>query len=142
MRIAAENITDECLNLLDENWELLGPAPATIMRVARRYRWQILLKFPEITRPNLPNLNQYILMEIVGRYVQDETVFALLWGYLRRYVSDGGNFSDITQGISLGCPLSPLIGALFLKPLDDRMAPLLGGAAFRCMFLRFPNCQR
>ncbi len=58
VRITAETIADECLNLLDENWELLGPAPATIMRVARRYRWQILLKFPEITRPNLPNLNQ------------------------------------------------------------------------------------
>ncbi|MBW4648020.1 MAG: primosomal protein N' [Kastovskya adunca ATA6-11-RM4] len=26
--------------------EILGPAPASIMRVARRYRWQILLKFP------------------------------------------------------------------------------------------------
>jgi primosomal protein N' (replication factor Y) (superfamily II helicase) len=26
-------------------YELLGPAPAAIMRVARRYRWQILLKF-------------------------------------------------------------------------------------------------
>ena len=26
--------------------ELLGPAPATILRVARRYRWQILLKLP------------------------------------------------------------------------------------------------
>ncbi len=54
--------------------------------------------------------------------VQDEAVLALLWGYLRRYVSDGGKFIDITQGISLGCPLSPLMGALFLKPLDDRMA--------------------
>lgn len=27
-------------------WELLGPAPATILRVAQRYRWQILLKLP------------------------------------------------------------------------------------------------
>jgi len=26
--------------------ELLGPAPAAIMRVANRYRWQILLKLP------------------------------------------------------------------------------------------------
>lgn len=25
-------------------WELLGPAPANVLRVARRYRWQILLK--------------------------------------------------------------------------------------------------
>ena len=70
-------------------------------------------------------------MEIVGRYVQDEKVLALLWGYLRRYVSDGGQFIDITQGISLGCPLSPLMGALFLKPLDDRMAEL------GCFYARF-----
>lgn len=27
-------------------WELLGPAPANVLRVARRYRWQILLKLP------------------------------------------------------------------------------------------------
>ncbi len=32
--------------LADTNHEILGPAPASIMRVARRYRWQILLKFP------------------------------------------------------------------------------------------------
>lgn len=55
----------------------------------------------------------------------------MLWGYLRRYVSDGGKFIDITQGISLGCPLSPLIGALFLKPLDDRMAQL------GCFYVRY-----
>ena len=28
------------------DYELLGPAPASILRVARRYRWQILLKVP------------------------------------------------------------------------------------------------
>ncbi len=77
------------------------------------------------------SINHQILMEIVGRYVQDEAVLALLWGYLRRYLSDGGKFIDITQGISLGCPLSPLMGALFLKPLDDRMADL------GCFYVRF-----
>jgi RNA-directed DNA polymerase len=77
------------------------------------------------------NVNHHILMEIVGRYVKDEYVLALLWGYLRRYVSDAGKFIDITQGISLGCPLSPLIGALYLKPLDDRMAEL------GCFYVRF-----
>ena len=50
---------------------------------------------------------------------------------MRRYVSAGGEFIDITQGISLGCPLSPLIGALFLKPLDDRMAEL------GCFYVRY-----
>ncbi len=77
------------------------------------------------------SINHGILMDIVGKYVQDDAVLRLLWGYLRRYVSDGGEFIDITQGISLGCPLSPLMGALFLKPLDDRMA------ALGCFYVRY-----
>lgn len=41
----AEKIADK---LADStlNYEILGPAPASIMRVARRYRWHILLKYP------------------------------------------------------------------------------------------------
>ncbi len=31
---------------LAQGYELLGPAPATIMRIANRFRWQIMLKFP------------------------------------------------------------------------------------------------
>jgi hypothetical protein len=30
----------------------------------------------------------------------------------------GGTFRDCEKGISLGCPLSPLIGAFFLHTLD------------------------
>jgi len=41
-RAAAETAT--YLRSLAPTWELLGPAPAAIARVARRYRWQILLK--------------------------------------------------------------------------------------------------
>ena len=70
-------------------------------------------------------------MDIVGKYVPDNAVLCLLWGYLRRYVSDGGEYIDITQGISLGCPLSPLMGALFLKHLDDRIA------ALGCFYVRY-----
>jgi len=35
--------------------EILGPAPANILRVANRYRWQILLKFAPHSLPDLPN---------------------------------------------------------------------------------------
>ncbi|NEQ65754.1 MAG: reverse transcriptase [Symploca sp. SIO2D2] len=85
------------------------------------------------------SINHHILMEQVGQYVEDDAVKALLWGYLRRYVSDGGNYLDITQGISLGCPLSPLMGALYLKPLDDRLAALLGGvgSGLGCFYVRY-----
>jgi primosomal protein N' (replication factor Y) len=41
---SAENVAEECVNNLGSDWDILGPAPATIMRVANRYRWQILLK--------------------------------------------------------------------------------------------------
>nr|WP_206755203.1 reverse transcriptase domain-containing protein [Nodosilinea sp. FACHB-141] len=78
------------------------------------------------------SIHHKILMGIVGRYVRDEAVLALLWGYLRRYVNDGRKFIDI-KGISLGCPWSPLMGALYLKPVDDWMAEL------GCFYVRFMN---
>jgi primosomal protein N' (replication factor Y) len=39
--------------------EILGPVPAPILRVAQRYRWQILLKFPvDTVLPDLTELRQ------------------------------------------------------------------------------------
>ena len=46
--------------LQDTPHEIMGPAPAPIVRVARRYRWHILLKFPERqTIPPLLGLRQH-----------------------------------------------------------------------------------
>lgn len=55
---AAETLADRLGDSLGTEYEILGPAPANVMRVARRYRWQILLKFPTAARESLPNLNQ------------------------------------------------------------------------------------
>ncbi|MEW6498231.1 MAG: primosomal protein N', partial [Cyanobacteriota bacterium] len=54
---AAEQIADK-LEEGESQYELLGPAPASIMRVARRYRWQILIKFPPEVPVALPNLSE------------------------------------------------------------------------------------
>jgi primosomal protein N' (replication factor Y) len=56
VRQTAEIVADACQNLLGKEGEILGPAPANIMRVARRYRWQILLKFLNLPNP-FPDLN-------------------------------------------------------------------------------------
>jgi len=40
------------------SYEILGPAPASIMRVANRYRWQILLKLPPNIIVELPDFNE------------------------------------------------------------------------------------
>lgn len=55
---AAETLADRLSDSLGTEYEILGPAPANVMRVARRYRWQILLKFPTAARESLPDLNQ------------------------------------------------------------------------------------
>ncbi|BAZ52145.1 primosomal protein N' [Nostoc sp. NIES-4103] len=38
-----------------QGFEILGPAPASVVRVANRYRWQILLKFAPNALPELPD---------------------------------------------------------------------------------------
>lgn len=50
---AAQMITVYLRN--GDGYEILGPAPASIMRVANRFRWQILLKFAPDALPQLPN---------------------------------------------------------------------------------------
>jgi len=42
----------------NEELEILGPAPAGILRVANRYRWQILIKFAADELPQLPDWEQ------------------------------------------------------------------------------------
>ncbi len=51
----ALQIADKLRPLASTAYEILGPAPASILRVANRYRWQILLKFAEESLPQLPN---------------------------------------------------------------------------------------
>ncbi len=56
-----ENVAEELadrLGAVGSEYEILGPAPASVMRVARRYRWQILLKFPPNVSVELPNLSE------------------------------------------------------------------------------------
>ena len=59
---AAETLADVLIDTLSNEYEILGPAPASVMRVARRYRWQILLKFPQTATdlPDLDNLRSHL----------------------------------------------------------------------------------
>ena len=50
---AAVAIAQKCQVMLGEQVEILGPAPASVMRVAQRFRWHILLKFSDNLIQNL-----------------------------------------------------------------------------------------
>jgi hypothetical protein len=65
------------------------------------------------------SIDHDILLAMVGRHVPDGRVLDLLRQYVRRTIYDGGLYEDVERGISLGCPLSPLMGALYLKLLDE-----------------------
>ena len=64
------------------------------------------------------SIDHFLLMEQLAKYIKDKFILNLLWQYLHRMVECGGFYREIKQGISRGCPLSPLIGAFFLTELD------------------------
>ncbi len=67
------------------------------------------------------SIDRFLLLEQLAEYIKDKRILNLLRQYMTRSSERGGLFWDYKRGISRGCPLSPLIGAFFLKQLDDRM---------------------
>ncbi|MGR3317917.1 MAG: reverse transcriptase domain-containing protein [Candidatus Anammoxibacter sp.] len=67
------------------------------------------------------SIDHEVLFGLLREYVKDEYVLNLLSQYMKRTIYCDGFYRDVKQGISLGCPLSPLMSALYLKPLDDCM---------------------
>ncbi len=67
------------------------------------------------------SIDHDVLYAQLTEYIDDPRLLDLLWQYLRRTIYDDGRYEDVVRGISLGCPLSPLMGALFLDVLDRRM---------------------
>ena len=64
------------------------------------------------------SIDQHQMLEYLATYVEDRSVLNLLWQAMRRTVTWGGLYWDRERGISRGCPLSPLLGAFFLRELD------------------------
>ena len=60
-----------------------------------------------------------MLLRIAADYIVDPHTLDLLEGYLRCTVYDDAWYYDIEKGISFGCALSPLMGALYLSKLDQ-----------------------
>ena len=67
------------------------------------------------------SIDHDVLYSQLAGLIDDPRLLDLLRQYLRRTVYDDGLYEAVTQGISLGCPLSPLMGAVFLDMLDRRM---------------------
>ena len=66
------------------------------------------------------SIEHVLLLDRLAEHVKVRSLLNLLGQYLRRPAERGGQFFDYERGTSLGYPLSPPIGALFLAELDRR----------------------
>lgn len=67
------------------------------------------------------SMNHDILIEQLRQLIDDPLVLDLVCQYVRRTVVTDGIYTDVQQGIPLGCSLSPLMAAVYLTPLDEAM---------------------
>lgn len=65
-----------------------------------------------------------VLEDQLRAVIADQAVFDLLHQSLYRTVERGGLYRDITRGLARGNPLSPVLGALYLKGLDQRLGTM------------------
>jgi RNA-directed DNA polymerase len=67
------------------------------------------------------SIDHDILLGLLEQVVPDKRVLDLIGQYVRRTIYDCGLYEDVERGISLGCPLSLLMGAFYLRLLDERV---------------------
>ncbi len=99
--------------------------PDWVGRAAVRQVWAGLAENRFVLRTDVKSyyasIDHLLLLDQPAALIKDRRMLNLLGQFLRRTAERGGVFWDYRLGISLGCPLSPLMGALFLKCLDERM---------------------
>jgi len=97
-----------------------GAGPPAGLRVRDAHRHSSVLRYAHI--------DHRILLDQLARRLPDRRVLNLLWQVLQRTVSVGGLYRDIERGIARGSPLSPLLGGLYFKALDQRLGGLASAA--------------
>ena len=70
------------------------------------------------------SIDHNLLLDRLAEFIQDPRVLNLIRQYLKRTVECGGLFWGFEKGIALGCPLSPVMGAFFLRAVDQALGKL------------------
>lgn len=68
------------------------------------------------------SIDHHRLFVTLTPHVTEPLVRNLVGQYLKRRAERGGLVWEYRQGIPLGCPLSPLLGAVMLAALDEQIA--------------------
>ena len=88
--------------------------------VAHQSHYQQILKTD--VKDYYASINHDILLSLCRTYIDCEILLNLIRQYCERLEIRDGHYFHFAQGIPKGCPLSPLMGTLYLKPLDDALS--------------------
>jgi RNA-directed DNA polymerase len=114
-RILQSRLSSRCFHLAGN-----GGAKAAVREVIRnRSRHRFVMRSD--VRSYYASIDHDVLFGLLKRHISDSRLLDLLWQYMRRSIYEDGRYHDVTRGISLGCPLSPLMAALYLTELDQAM---------------------
>ncbi len=71
------------------------------------------------------SIDHDLLLDQLRPLIPDRRALALITQYLRHVIyGDDGLYRDVRRGLCRGCPLWPLLGALYLQALDRRLERL------------------
>lgn len=70
------------------------------------------------------SMDHDVILTALAQHVDCPVLLNLVSQYCQRLEIKDGHYYHFQRGIPMGCPLSPLIAALYLKPLDDAMSKL------------------
>ncbi len=79
------------------------------------------------------SIDHTILYAQLTELIDDEGILGLIWQFLRRTRCYGGTFTAVSKGISQSSPLSPFLGALYLRSLDTALSGINGVTYIRFM---------
>jgi hypothetical protein len=67
------------------------------------------------------SIDHHRLLDVLTPHIPDPNILSLVGQYVKRQAERGGLVWEYRQGIPLGCPLSPLLGAVMLTRLDKQI---------------------
>ena len=106
-------ISDKCYHIKGRGG--LKAAVDCVNQQLNNYKYM----FKSDVRSYYASINHDVLYDLLRKHIIDPKTLSLIYRFMKRTVYCDGYYRDVDKGICRGCSLSPLLGALYLKELDD-----------------------